>query len=64
LADEAREYFHGDNLVVHFRKTGEILPYAEFVPPTFDLPTIDVSTDGEYVPSIHAVAKQIQKLPF
>ena len=60
LADETREYYHGDNMVVHYRKTGEILPYAEFTTPKFDLPTIDVPTDGEYVPSIDEIVKQIR----
>ena len=60
LADEAREYNHGDNLVVHYRKTGEILPPAEFTPPKFDVPTIEVSTDGEYIPTIDEIVKQIR----
>ena len=60
LADETREYYHGDNLVVHYRKTGEILPPAEFSPPKFDRPTVDVSTDGEYVPTIDEIVKQIR----
>lgn len=60
LADETREYYHGDNMVVHYRKTGEILPYAEFTPPKFDVPTIEVSTTGEYVPSIDEIVKQIR----
>ena len=60
LADETREYYHGDNLVVHYRKTGEILPPAEFTPPKFDVPTIEVSPDGEYIPTIDEIVKQIR----
>lgn len=60
LADADREYYHGDNMVVHYRKTGEILPHAEWTPPRFDLPTIKVSTDGEYIPSIDEIVKQIR----
>ncbi len=60
LADESREYYHGDNLVIHYRKTGEILPAAGFTPPKFDLPTIEVSTDGEYKPGIEEIVKQIR----
>lgn len=60
LADPDREYYHGDNLVVHYRKTGEILPYASYTPPEFDVPTIRVSTDGDYVPGIDAIVKQIR----
>jgi adenylate kinase family enzyme len=62
LADPEREYYHGDNLVVHYRKTGEILPYASYTPPKFDVPTIEVSTDGEYVPSINEIVRQIRSV--
>ena len=60
LADETREYYHGDNMVVHYRKTGEILRPADFTPPKFDVPTIEVSTDGEYVPCIDEIVQQIR----
>lgn len=60
LAEPEREYYHGDNMVVHYRNTGEILPYANFTPPSFDLPTIEVSTDGEYVPAIDEIVGQIR----
>ena len=60
LAEPEREFYHGDNLVVHYRKTGEILPHAEWVPPDLDLPTLRVSTDGEYDPSIDEIVKHIR----
>ena len=60
LAEPEREFYHGDNMVVHYRKTGEVLPYASYTPPKFDLPTIEVSTDGEYSPTIDEVVKQIR----
>lgn len=60
LADTEREYYHGDNLVVHYRETGEVLPFAAFARPDFDLPTLDVSTDGEYLPSIEQIMKWIR----
>ena len=60
LADPNREFYHGDNMVVHYRNTGEVLPYASYMPPQFDVPTIEVSTDGEYVPTIDEVVKQIR----
>ena len=60
LADANREFYHGDNMVVHYRNTGEILPHAAWTPPAFDLPTIKVSTDGEYVPSIEEVVREIR----
>jgi hypothetical protein len=42
LAEPERENYHGDNMVVHFRNTGEILPYATYIPPELDIPTISV----------------------
>ena len=62
LADPSREFYHGDNLVVHYRITGEVLPHSEWTPPKLDLPTINVSTDGEYEPSIENVVNQIRSL--
>ena len=60
IADPEREYYHGDNMVVHYRKTGEVLPYAPWTPPNFDVPTIKISTDGEYVPNIDEVVSEIR----
>lgn len=60
LEDPDREFYHGDNRVVHYKKTGEILTPAGYAVPKFDLPTIHVSTDGEYVPSIDEIVSQIK----
>lgn len=60
LDDPDREFYHGDNRVVHYKKTGEILIPADYTPPGFKVPTIKVLTDGEYVPSIDEIVKQIQ----
>ena len=60
LADQDREFYHGDNMVVHYRRTGEILPYASYIPPSFELPTLKVLTDGEYVPSIEGIMERIR----
>jgi 2-phosphoglycerate kinase len=60
LADPNREYYHGDNLVVHYRKTGEILPYASYTPPNFDVPTIEVSTEGDYIPTVDEIVNRIR----
>lgn len=54
-----REFYHGDHRVVHFKKTGEVLSPAFYEPPNFEIPTIQVSTDREYVPSIDEIASQI-----
>jgi hypothetical protein len=60
LENPRREFYHSDNRVVHYRKTGEFLLPASYTAPKFDIPTIEVSTDGEYVPSIDEIVKQIQ----
>lgn len=60
LENPNREFYHSDNRVVHYRKTGEFLLPASYTPPKFNIPTIEVSTDGEYIPCIDEIVKQIQ----
>lgn len=60
LENPNREFYHGDNRVVHYKKTGEFLLPAPYTAPKFDMPTIEVSTEGEYVPCIDEIAKQIR----
>jgi cytidylate kinase len=55
LENPKREFYHSDNRVVHYRKTGEFLLPAAYAAPKFNVPTIQVSTDGEYVPSIDEI---------
>jgi hypothetical protein len=45
-----REFYRGDKRVAHYRKTGEIVPPGSYAAPKFNLPTIQLSTDGEYLP--------------
>lgn len=60
--DGNREFYHGDNRVTHYKKTGEILTPAEYALPNFDVPTIQVSTDGEYNPPLDEIAAFIQAI--
>ncbi len=60
LENPNREFYHGDKRVTHYRKTGEILPPASYAELKFNVPTIKVSTDGEYIPCIDEIVKQIQ----
>ena len=60
LENPQREFYHSDNRVVHYRKTGEFLPPASYTAPKFNVPTIHVSTVGEYIPCIDQIVKQIQ----
>jgi hypothetical protein len=62
LENPDREFYHGDNRVAHYRKTGEILSPEPYTAPKFDVPTIQVSTDGEYVPSIDEIVRTLRHL--
>ena len=62
LENPGREFYHGDRRVAHYKETGEILAPESYAAPKFDVPTIHVSTDGEYVPSIDEIVKQISAL--
>ncbi|HEX8397979.1 MAG TPA: AAA family ATPase [Pyrinomonadaceae bacterium] len=60
LENPNREFYHSDNRVVHYRKTGEFLLPASYTPPKFNVPTIEVSTDDEYIPCIDEIVKRIK----
>lgn len=60
LENPEREFYHGDKRVALYRETGEVSPPSSYAEPTFDVPTIRVSTDGEYVPCIDEVVRMIQ----
>jgi predicted kinase len=60
LENPTREFYHGDKRIAHYRETGEILPPDSYTAPKFNLPTIHVSADGEYIPRIDEIVKQIQ----
>jgi len=60
LENPEREFYHSDKRVVHYKKTGEFLLPAGYAVPKFDVPTIEVSTDGEYVPSVDEIVRLLQ----
>jgi len=60
LENPEREFYHGDQRVFHYRNTGHTLPPAGYSPPRFDVPTISVSTEGAYVPSIDDIVTWIR----
>ena len=60
LENPKREFYHGDKRVAHYRKTGKISPSDSYTAPKFNVPTIQVSTDGEYLPCIDEIVKQIE----
>jgi predicted kinase len=55
LKEPKREYYHSDKRVSLFRATGVIGPPEPYDPPSFDMPTIHVSTDGAYSPSLEEI---------
>jgi AAA domain len=60
LADPRREFYHEDKRVSLYRATGDIGTPGKYVAPKLNVPTILVSTDGEYIPCIDEIVKQIQ----
>src|SRR5260370_18006411 len=60
LENPNREFYHGDKRVAHYRKTGKISPSESYSAPKFNILTIQVSTDGAYIPTIHDIFNQIQ----
>jgi predicted kinase len=60
LENPEREFYHGDQRVVHYRQTGELSSPESYAAPEFNVPTIQVSTDGEYVPDIDEIVNQIR----
>ncbi len=59
LEDPSREFYHGDNRVTHYKRTGEFLEPGEYLPPNFDVPTITISTKEGYSPSLDYVKNLI-----
>lgn len=57
--ESKREFYHGDNKVIHFKKTGEVLPPGEYTPPSLDVPTLKVSTLDGYNPSLEMIKEKV-----
>src|SRR4030095_8940781 len=60
LENPSREFYHGDRRVAHHRETGEFSPPNSYPAPKFNVPTIEVSTDGEYIPCLDEIVRQIR----
>ncbi len=60
LANPDREFYHDDKRVSLYRATGKMGTPRPYMIPNFKIPTITVSTDCEYVPSIEDIVKQIR----
>jgi len=59
LNEPEREFYHGDNRVVVYRETGVMLPAGDYETPNFDIPTVHVSTYGEYSPTVDEIVEKI-----
>jgi hypothetical protein len=62
LDDPERELYHGDRRVAVYRETGEFLPPGAYATPELNVPTVHVSTQGEYSPSVNDLVERIQSL--
>ncbi|HEX8336325.1 MAG TPA: AAA family ATPase [Pyrinomonadaceae bacterium] len=60
LENPDREFYHGDRRVALYRETGEVSPPAGYEEPKFDVPTIRVTTDGDYVPCLDEIVRHIR----
>jgi len=60
LANPRREFYHNDKRVSLYRAIGEIGTPQPYVAPNFDVPTLYVSTENDYSPSLDEVTHQIQ----
>ena len=62
LRDGKREFFHGDNRVTHFKKTGEFLAPENYEPPSIpEVRTVRVSTLNDYDPGLEDLVKEIMR---
>ncbi len=59
LANPKREFYHGDKRVSVFRETGRFEPGGEYIAPTYNVPTLAVSTADGYHPSLDEVVSWI-----
>lgn len=55
LNDPNREYYHGDKRVAVYREQGILKSDGDYHSPTFNLPTIEVSTLDGYSPTLGTV---------
>lgn len=60
LANPRREFYHEDKRVSLFRATGEIGTPQPYVAPNFDLSTLQVSTENDYLPSLDEIKNKIE----
>ncbi len=62
LDNPNREFFHGDKRVSIYRKTGVMSPPGNYMAPDFNVPTVHVSTEGQYSPSIDEIVNLVLQI--
>ena len=62
LKDPSREFYHGDKSVAVYRETGLTPAPSHYIAPLFDVPTLQVLTAQDYVPTIDDITMHIQDL--
>ena len=62
LDNPNREFFHGDKRVSIYRKTGVMSPPGNYMAPDFNVPTVRVSTEGQYSPSIDEIVNLVLQI--
>jgi hypothetical protein len=60
LANPRGEFYHEDKRVSLFRETGQMGTPKPYVAPDFDVPTIHVSTENDYVPTLDEITNKIE----
>jgi GTPase SAR1 family protein len=59
LANPRREFYHEDKRVSLYRATGQIGTPQPYIAPNFDVPTIQVSTENDYSPTLEEIIYKI-----
>ena len=62
LDDPSREFFHGDKRVSIYKKTGVMSPPGNYMAPNFNVPTVHVSTERQYSPSIDEIVNLVLQI--
>ena len=60
LANPRREFYHEDKRVSLYRATGDIGTPQPYVAPNFDVPTLQVLTENDYLPGLDEVTNKIE----
>ena len=60
LANPRREFYHEDKRVSLFRETGQMGTPKPYVAPDVGVPTLHVSTENDYEPSLDEITNEIE----